>query len=180
MRRTLARTATALSRVPSGVPIAAEAGFVRAHPWYRDGTSNDTVDNTVDSSTLFAGRRVAMFAVPAPWTGTCTEEHVPGFMRLASEFADCVDELVCLSVSDPYSMHAWKESLGVGDEITFLSDPSSAAVEQWGLQWDLSAVSLGSRSKRFSLFADDGAVKAFNYVEDATADAALLLSQCKP
>lgn len=55
--------------------------LVRAHPWYAD-QSNDEVDNAVDGSVLLAGRRVAIFGVPAPFTGTCTSQHVPGYQAL--------------------------------------------------------------------------------------------------
>ena len=55
--------------------------LVRAHPWYAD-QSNDEVDNAVDGSALLAGRRVAIFGVPAPFTGTRTSQHVPGYQAL--------------------------------------------------------------------------------------------------
>lgn len=49
-----------------------------------------------------------------------------------------------------------------------------------GLEWELSAVSLGMRSKRFSFLAVDGKVAAFNLVEaDADQDASVLLAQCR-
>ena len=176
-RRSLCTDGTALVRLPSGIPITSELGFVKAHPWHNE-ESNDMVDNTLDSSTLFNGRRVALFAIPAPFTGTCTDVHVPAYMALQEEFAAEADELVCLSVTDPYTMDAWRSSLGIDTErITFLCDPTGATTQSWGLDWDLSNVSLGVRSKRFSLFADDGAVKAFNMVENAANDASLLLSQ---
>jgi hypothetical protein len=56
--------------------------LVHAHPWYTDQQSNDEVDNSVDGSALLAGRRVAIFGVPAPFTGTCTTSHVPGYQAL--------------------------------------------------------------------------------------------------
>ena len=41
----------------------------------QDGTSNQAADNAVPLKKLFAGRKVALFGVPAPFTGTCTQEH---------------------------------------------------------------------------------------------------------
>ena len=46
-----------------------------------------------------------------------------------------------------------------------------------GLGWDLAQFSAGQRSKRFSLLAVDGEVRAFNLMEtpeNATSDAATL------
>eukprot|EP01045_Picozoa_sp_COSAG04_P038096 COSAG04_NODE_10041_length_810_cov_2.900141_2_plen_64_part_01 len=51
-----------------------------------------------------------------------------------------------------------------------------------GLDWDLAQFSAGQRSKRFSLLAVDGEVKAFNLMEtpeNATSDAATLLAQAQ-
>ena len=66
------------------------------------------------------------------------------------------------------------------EKITFLADPTALVTKTWGLEWELGAVSLGLRSKRFSLLAVDGKVQAFNLVEDdADKDAAVLLAQCQ-
>ena len=46
--------------------------FVHAHPWFVDGRSNDEVANSVTTRALFGGRRVALFGLPAPFTGTDT------------------------------------------------------------------------------------------------------------
>jgi peroxiredoxin len=152
--------------------------LVRAHPWFAT-DSNAEADSLIDCADLFAGRRVAIFGVPAPFTGTCTEEHVPGYQALQDEFVGKVDELICFSVCDPYAMDAWRSSMGADPvKITFLADTTGKATAAWGLEWDLAEVSLGKRSKRFSMLVEDGEVKAFNLVEDAAADAAKLLAQC--
>jgi peroxiredoxin len=152
--------------------------LVHAHPWFGS-DSNTEADNLVDCADLFAGRRLAIFGIPAPFTGTCTEVHVPGYQALQDEFVGKVDELICFSVCDPYAMDAWRSSMGVDPtKITFLADTAGKATTAWGLEWDLAEVSLGIRSKRFSMLVEDGEVKAFNLVEDAAADAAVLLAQC--
>jgi peroxiredoxin len=152
--------------------------LVHAHPWFTE-QSNDEADNAVDVGEFLAGRRVAIFGVPAPFTGTCTTYHVPGYQALQEEFADVVDELVCFSVCDPFGMDGWRSSLQVDRaKITFLADTQGKTTKAWGLGWDLSAVSLGERSVRFSMLVDDGEVVAFNKVEDAAGDAAMLLEQC--
>ena len=37
----------------------------------------------ISSDELFAGKRVAAFAVPGAFTPTCSQEHLPGYVRRA-------------------------------------------------------------------------------------------------
>ena len=62
-----------------------DLSLVHAHRWFPEAL-NTEADNLIDCADLFAGRRVAIFGVPAPFTGTCTEEHVPGYQALQDDF----------------------------------------------------------------------------------------------
>lgn len=131
-------------------------------------------------SALFQSKTVAVFGVPAPFTGVCTKAHVPGYTVLAKEFkAKGCDEVVCYTVSDPYAHYNWAKSMGVleAGEIRFLADVDGSWAKEYGLDRDYSAVSLGVRSERFSMIVKDGVVTSFNVVEDAKKDAEVLLSQ---
>ena len=153
----------------------------KCRPWHMDGQSNQAVDNAVPLSDLFGpGRKVALFGVPAPFTGTCTTAHVPPYKALADEFAaKGVDELVCFSVADPYAHHAWAKAMGVDlSKISFLCDPDGSVTAAWELAADYSATNLGERSKRFSMVVNDGAVSSFQLVDEAEKDAEVLLGQC--
>ena len=57
------------------------------------------------------------------------------------------------------------------DKIEFLADADGSFAKEYGVELDGSAVSLGQRAKRFSMFVKDGNVKVFNLVEDAKKDA---------
>jgi len=57
---------------------------------------------------VFAGKTVALFALPGAFTPTCSAKHVPGFKQHADELkAKGVDQIACLSVNDAFVMKAW-------------------------------------------------------------------------
>ena len=126
---------------------------------------------SVPSVEIFKGRKVALFAVPGAYTGTCSTQHVPSFIRVADELrAKGVDEIVCVSVNDPFVMKAWSEATGAGAAgIRMLGDPSSAFTKAVGLDFDREAAGLIGRSKRYAALVEDGEVKVLN-VEASPGD----------
>ncbi|KAM0924018.1 hypothetical protein ACQ4PT_005150 [Festuca glaucescens] len=123
---------------------------------------------TVTVRELTAGKKVVLFAVPGAFTPTCTQKHLPGFVAKAGELrAKGVDAVACVSVNDAFVMRAWKDSLGVGDEVLLLSDGNGELTRAMGVELDLSdkPVGLGVRSRRYALLADDGVVKVLNLEE---------------
>ncbi|WP_425092861.1 peroxiredoxin [Tropicimonas sp. S265A] len=122
----------------------------------------------VSVSSLTAGRKVILFAVPGAYTPTCDSAHVPSFMRTQDAFAaKGVDEIVCVSVNDPFVMKAWGESTGAAAAgITMLGDPGSAFTKAMGMDFDAPPAGLHGRSKRYALYAEDGVVKVLHAEEN--------------
>ena len=159
--------------------LSAHLSLQKCRPWHMDGKSNKAVDNAVTLEELFKGRRVALFGVPAPFTGTCTTAHVPPYNKHADAFASKVDELICYTVADPHCHHNWAKSMGVDtSKLSFMCDPTGEVASAWGVEKEYNASSLGRRSERFSMLVDDGKVVSFQLVDDAAKDAEVLLSQC--
>jgi peroxiredoxin len=113
---------------------------------------------TVDTATLFEGKRAVLFAVPGAFTPTCSEKHLPGYVEQFDEFRKKGIEVACLSVNDPFVMQAWGQSQHVPDELLMLADGNGAFTRALGLEMDASAYGMGTRSKRYALLVDDGVV----------------------
>lgn len=116
----------------------------------------------VQSSDFFAGKKVALFAVPGAFTPTCSAKHLPGYVEKAADLkAKGVDAIACTSVNDAFVMGAWNKADG-SDDITMLADGSGDFAKALGLDADFSAYGMGTRSNRYSMIVDDGVVTEIN------------------
>jgi peroxiredoxin len=137
-----------------------------------------TVDGPVEVTTdaLFSGKRVVIFGVPGAFTPTCSLNHLPGYLENRDAIlARGVDDIAVVAVNDIHVMGAWATASGGMDKIHFLSDWDATFTKALGLDIDLSAGTLGVRSKRYSMLVDDGVVKTLNIEESpgqATVSAA--------
>jgi peroxiredoxin len=118
----------------------------------------------VDLASRLKGRRVIIFGLPGAFTPTCSSAHLPSFMRTKPQFdAKGVDEIICLSVNDPHVMRAWGEtSGGAAAGITFLADQASEFTKAIGMEFTAPPAGFFDRSKRYSMFVEDGVVTIFN------------------
>jgi peroxiredoxin len=114
---------------------------------------------TIDTHTLFEGKKVVLFAVPGAFTPTCSEKHLPGFVEHFDEFRGKGIEVACISVNDPFVMQAWGQSQHVPDGLLMLADGNGEFTRALGLEMDASAYGMGTRAKRFAIYAEDGVVK---------------------
>ncbi|HEH9400876.1 TPA: peroxiredoxin [Aeromonas sobria] len=132
----------------------------------------------LDSHTLFAGKKVVLFAVPGAFTPTCSNAHLPGYVVLADQLmAKGVDAICCLSVNDAFVMRAWQAAQNA-EAITMLADGDGSWTRALGLAKDTGAFG-GIRAQRFALIANDGVVEQL-FVEAPgkfeVSDAASLLA----
>lgn len=116
----------------------------------------------ITSSAYFAGKTVALFAVPGAFTPTCSAKHLPGFVEKAAELkAKGVDEIACTAVNDAFVLGAWNKAAG-SDEITMLADGNGDLAKALGLDADFSGFGMGGRSQRYSMIIEDGVVREVN------------------
>jgi glutaredoxin/glutathione-dependent peroxiredoxin len=114
---------------------------------------------------VFAGKTVALFAVPGAFTPTCSAKHLPGFKDKAAELAaKGVDTIACTSVNDVFVMGAWSKSADA-DGIVMLADGNGDFAKAVGLVMDGSRFGMGERSQRYSMIVKDGVVTQLNVEE---------------
>ena len=118
----------------------------------------------VTLSSLTAGRKVVIFAVPGAFTPTCHSAHVPGFITLKDALmAKGVDEIICVSVNDPFVMQSWGAATGADKAgISMLSDGTGEFAKAIDMVFDAPAAGLMGRSKRYALAAEDGVVTVWH------------------
>lgn len=115
---------------------------------------------------LFKGKKVALFAVPGAFTGTCHKLHMPSITLNANAMkAKGVDTIAVTSVNDIFVMDEWKKQVDAKNQVEFLADGSADFAKVIGLELDASAGGMGTRSKRYSMLIDNGVVKQLNVEE---------------
>ena len=125
-------------------------------------TMQDGKPTPVTTSDLFAGKKVAMFAVPGAFTPTCSAAHLPGFVANADKIkAKGVDAIICLSVNDAFVMNAWGSAQNA-EELIMAGDGNGDFTAAMGLTLDGSGFGLGQRSSRYALIAENGVITQLN------------------
>lgn len=125
----------------------------------------------VSVSTLTEGRNVVIFAVPGAYTGVCTTAHVPSFIRTQDQFKERgVEEIICVSVNDPFVMANWGEATGATKAgIAMVGDAAAEFTKALGMDFTAPPAGLINRSKRYAMLVMDGEVKVLN-VEDSPGE----------
>ena len=120
----------------------------------------------VSTDAFFAGKKVALFALPGAFTPTCSAKHVPGFVQNYDALkAKGIDDILCLSVNDAFVMGAWGKDQGAGDKVRMIADGNGEFTQAVGLEFDASKFGLGKRSQRYSMIVDNGVVTSLNVEE---------------
>ena len=103
-------------------------------------------------------KKIVLVGVPGAFTPTCTNEHLPGYIKHFQSFkSKGIDEIFFISVNDPFVMQKWGDSVQQND-LKFIADSDGEFMNSSGLINDLSAAGLGKRLSRFSMLVDDGLI----------------------
>ena len=137
----------------------------------------------VSTAEAAQGKNIIIFGLPGAYTPTCSAKHVPGYLNNFDALkAKHVDEVWCVSVNDGYVMAAWgKEQKALG-KIRFLGDGSGELTQKLGLTTDSTKSGMGIRSRRYSMFVENGIVKQLNVEQPGkfeVSNAETILAQLK-
>jgi len=129
------------------------------------------------TSDVFAGKRVALFAVPGAFTPGCSKTHCPSFVANIEKLkAKGVDTVACTAVNDCFVMDAWAEDQRAKGKILMLADGDGTFAKAVGLVKETGPFG-GTRSKRYALLANDGKVEFLGIdekaIEKSTAESLL-------
>jgi glutaredoxin-like protein len=134
------------------------------------GELRDGIVQRIRSADLFRGRRVVLFALPGAFTPTCSTAHVPGYVARLKDFRQAgIDDVLCLSVNDPFVMEAWQRS-EKAQGVRFIADPYGVFTEAMGMSVDHRDASLGTRSWRYSMLVDNGKIEIMFIEPDVPGD----------
>ena len=116
----------------------------------------------ISTDTIFAGKKVLLFAVPGAFTPGCSVTHLPGYVVNADKIkAKGVDTIVCMSVNDAFVMGAWGKAQNA-EELLMLADGNGDFTKALGLELDGRGFGLGTRSQRFAMIVENGTVTHLN------------------
>jgi len=133
----------------------------------RHDAENGFTSEIVDMAEYLQGKKVCIVGYPGAFTPTCMATHVPDFIAKAEAMksAGC-EEILALSVNDPFVVTAFAEKLGGKGLVNYIADGNGEFTKALGLELDLSVAQLGNnRTKRCSILVSQGQVIEMNNEE---------------
>jgi peroxiredoxin (alkyl hydroperoxide reductase subunit C) len=116
-------------------------------------------------SEIIKNKKVIMFGLPGAYTSVCSAKHLPGYIKNVNQFkSKAIDQIICISVNDPFVMDAWGKANNVGNNILMLADPFVNFTKAIGAEVDKSERGLGIRSNRYAMLINN--LKVLNIMEE--------------
>ena len=114
------------------------------------------ITSKVNLSLELKNQKVIIFGVPGAFTPTCSEKHMPSYIKLHQQFMKKgINDIYCLSVNDSFVMNAWLLSYTDGDKIIGIADGNGDISHNLNLLVDKSKSFMGKRTTRFAMVVDD-------------------------
>ena len=101
-------------------------------------------------------KKSVIFGLPGAYTSVCSAKHLPGYVKNSEKYKEKgIDQIICMSVNDPFVMNAWGKENNVGDKILMVGDPFLNFTRAIGAEVDKSGRGLGIRSNRYTMLVDN-------------------------
>jgi len=121
---------------------------------------NKGITSKVILSDELKDKKVIIFGVPGAFTPTCSEKHMPSYIKLHTQLIDKgIDDIYCLSVNDSFVMNAWLLSYTDGNKIIGIADGNGEVAKSLDLLTDKSKNYMGMRSVRFAMIIIDNIIQ---------------------
>lgn len=118
---------------------------------------------------IFGGKKIVLFALPGAFTPTCSSAHLPGYEAAYDDFkALGVDQVICLSVNDAFTMFQWGKHQNVKN-VFLLPDGNADFTKGMGMLVKKTNLGFGDRSWRYSMYVEDGEIKKM-FIEPGAMD----------
>ena len=105
---------------------------------------------------ILKNKKSIIFGLPGAYTSVCSAKHLPGYVKNIEKYKQKgVDQIICMSVNDPFVMNAWGKENNVGDKILMVGDPFLNFTKAIGAEVDKSGRGLGIRSNRYTMLVDN-------------------------
>ena len=115
---------------------------------------------------IMKDKRVIIFGVPGAFTPTCSEKHLPGFLKLAHLIKKKnIHDIYCLSVNDPHVMKSWLLSYDDANNIKAIADGNGQFCKSIDTLTDKSMNFMGIRCVRFAAIIENCVIKEI-FIED--------------
>ena len=105
---------------------------------------------------ILRDKKSVIFGLPGAYTSVCSAKHLPGYVNNSEKYKQKgIEQIICMSVNDPFVMNAWGKENNVGDKITMVGDPFLNFTKAIGAEVDKSGRGLGIRSNRYTMLVDN-------------------------
>jgi len=105
---------------------------------------------------ILKNKKSVIFGLPGAYTSVCSAKHLPGYVNNSEKYKQKgIDQIICMSVNDPFVMNAWGKENNVGDKIIMVGDPFLNFTKAIGAEVDKSGRGLGIRSNRYTMFVNN-------------------------
>ena len=105
---------------------------------------------------ILKDKKSVIFGLPGAYTSVCSAKRLPGYVNNSDKYKQKgIDQIICMSVNDPFVMNAWGKENNVGDKIIMAGDPFLNFTKAIGAEVDKSGRGLGIRSNRYTMLVDN-------------------------
>ena len=121
---------------------------------------NKGIISKVILSDELSNKKVVIFGVPGAFTPTCSEKHMPSYIKCYQQLSEKgIEDIYCLSVNDEFVLNAWLLSYSETNRIKGIADGNGDIAKSFNLLVDKSANYMGMRSTRFAMLIENNIIQ---------------------